>query len=341
MARNAGVATIAEVARRAGVSQATVSRVMNAHFAGEPDVAERVRRVAAELHYAPNHLARALALGETTAVALVVPDLANPAFQQVLSGLSKAAARDGYRVLVADSAESPSEEPLLAAEIRRRCDAIVLCAPRMADDVLAGLAEGLRPLVLINRPDQGLAAPSLSIDYRSGIRNLAQHLYDLGHRRIAYLEGPEGSVSNAYRLRGLADFEAGAPDARIERMAGGVGAEAGVAAAARVRDSGVTAVLAFNDLVAIGLMHALRDLGVRVPDDVSVTGFDDIPFARFLSPALTTASVPYERLGAEAWVRMQALVHGETPAHDAVFAPRLELRGSTAAPGVAVGPGAL
>ena len=331
-ARKAGVATIAEVARRAGVSPATVSRVMNAHFAGEPEVAERVRQVATELHYSPNHLARSLALGETTAIALVVPDLANPAFQEVLSGLSKAAAKDGYRVLVADSAESPSDEPLLAAETRRRCDAIVLCAPRMADEVLVGLADSLRPLVLINRPDQAVQAPSLSIDYRSGIRRLGQHLYDLGHREIAYLEGPVGSVSNAYRLRGLAQFEAEHPGVRVERVAGGVTADAGAAAAPLVRDSGVTAVLAFNDLVAIGLIHALAGLGVRVPDDVSVTGFDDIPFARFLSPALTTASVPYEHLGAEAWLRMRALVGGEPPAHDAVFAPRLELRGSTAAP---------
>ena len=332
MARKSGVVTIAEVAARAGVSPATVSRVMNGHFAGEPAIADRVRRVAAELRYTPNPLARSLALGRTKAIALVVPDLANPAFQQVLSGLTKEAGKDGYRVLVADSAESPEEEPLLAVETRRRCDALVLCAPRMSDETLARLAEGLQPLVLINRPDQPVHCPSLSIDYRSGIVNLARHLYDLGHRHIAYLQGTDVSVSNAYRLRGLAQFEAEHPGVRVERVAGGVTADAGAAAAPLVRDSGVTAVLAFNDLVAIGLIHALAGLCVRVPDDVSVTGFDDIPFARFLSPALTTASVPYEHLGAEAWLRMRALVGGEPPAHDAVFAPRLELRGSTAAP---------
>jgi LacI family transcriptional regulator len=332
MARRSGVATIAEVAVRAGVSPATVSRVMNGRFAGEPQVAERVRAAASELSYAPSHLARALALGETKAIALVVPDLANPAFQEILSGLSKAAAKDGYRVLVADSAESPAEEPALATEIRRRCDAIVLAAPRMGRERLVELADTLQPLVLINRNDSGVRAPSLSIDYRSGIQNLAQHLYDLGHRHVAYLQGADGSVSNAYRLLGLAAVEAALPDLRVERMAGGVGSEAGVAAARRVQDSGATAVLAFNDLVAVGLVHGLLDLGLRVPDDVSVTGFDDIPFARFLTPALTTASVPYERLGAEAWLRMRALVRGQTPAHDAVFSPRLELRASTAAP---------
>src|SRR5690606_16868360 len=117
-------------------------------FVGKPEIAERVRRSAAELAYAPSHLARSLALGQTKAVAFVVPDLSNPAFQAVLSSLSKTAARDGYRVLVADSAGSPDDEPLLAQEIRRRCDAIVLCAPRMQDDRLEELAAGLQPLVL-------------------------------------------------------------------------------------------------------------------------------------------------------------------------------------------------
>ncbi|TPX05839.1 LacI family transcriptional regulator, partial [Schumannella luteola] len=162
MARRSRAATIADVAARAAVSPATVSRVMNGRFVGEPAVAERVRDAAQALDYRPSHLARSLALGQTSAVAFVVPDLANPAFQAVLSSLSKTAAHDGYRVLVADSAESPSDEPLLAAEVRRRCDAIVLCAPRMSDAELAALAGELQPLVLINREAPGISSPSLS-----------------------------------------------------------------------------------------------------------------------------------------------------------------------------------
>ena len=177
MARKSGVVTIAEVAARAGVSPATVSRVMNGHFAGEPAIADRVRRVAAELRYTPNPLARSLALGRTKAIALVVPDLANPAFQAVLAGLTRAAADDRYRVLVADSTDSAEEEPPLATETRRRCDAIVLCSPRMPDAVLAGLADGLRPLVLVNRSGRDVGAPSVSIDYRSGVLDLARHLH--------------------------------------------------------------------------------------------------------------------------------------------------------------------
>jgi len=332
VARRSETATIAEVAEHAGVSPATVSRVFNNRFVGDPVVADRVRASAIALAYTPNHHARSLALGRTRAIAFVVPDLANPAFQAILSSLSKSAARDGYRVLVADSVESPDDEPLLVDEVRRRCDAVVLCAPRMPDAELIVHAAGIRPLVLINRAMPQIDAPSLSVDYQSGVRNLAEHLHGLGHRHFVYLGGPERSVSNRYRLLGLEEFERAHPGVTIDRIPGGFTSEDGVAAAERVRDSGATAALAYNDLVAIGLMNGLLDLGLRVPDDVSVAGFDDIPFARYTTPTLTTASVPHTELGAEAWQRMHALLDGEEPEADVVFQPRLELRGSTAAP---------
>jgi len=324
-------ATIAEVAKQAGVSPATVSRVMNHRFFGDAAIAERVVSVATALAYSPNPLARSLALGQTSAIAFVVPDLANPAFQAMLSSLSKAAARDGYRVLVADSAETPGDEPALVSEIRRRCDAVVLCAPRMPDAELVAMADSISPLVLINRPNPELGAPSLSVDYRSGIRDLVQHLWDLGHRHLVYVEGPAESLSNRYRLEGLAEFEQRMPGLRIDRLPGGATSDDGLAAAGPVRDSHATAALAFNDLVAIGLLNGLMHLGVRVPDDMSVTGFDDIPFARFSSPTLTTVSVPNEELGSEAWHRMHALLGGEQPRANIEFRPRLAVRQSTAA----------
>jgi len=332
VARRSTTATISEVARHAGVSPATVSRVFNDRFVGDPAVADRVRASAAALNYTPNHHARSLALGRTRAIAFVVPDLANPAFQAILSSLSKAAARDGYRVLVADSDESSRDEPLLVDEVRRRCDAVVLCAPRMPDTQLADLAAVIRPLVLINRPTPAVDAPSLSIDYQSGVRTLAEHLYGLGHRRMLYLEGPESSVSNRYRLRGLEEFERAHPDVALSRMRGGFTSEDGVEAASRVKASAATAVLAYNDLVAIGLVNGLQELGVRVPEEISVTGFDDIPFARYTTPPLTTASVPNSALGSQAWDRMHALLEDEEPGADVVFQPHLELRASTAAP---------
>mgnify|MGYP001277081373 CR=1 FL=1 len=331
MAKHSGATTIAEVAQQAGVSPATVSRVMNDRFQGEPGVAERVRAAARELDYSPSHLARSFALGQTNAIAFLVPDLANPAFQAVLSGLSKAAAQDGYRVLVADSAESAEDEPVLAAEIRRRCDALILCAPRMSEDDLVRATGMLGPTVLLGRSSPRVTAPTIFADSREGVAGLAAHLYGLGHRRVAYLEGPDGSA-NENRRRGLADYLETAPEMSLVHIPGGAGSENGVAAAPAVMAAGVTAVMAFNDLVAIGLMHALVESGVRVPDDISVTGFDDIPFARYMSPSLTTASVPHELVGALAWSRMQSLISGGTPEHNVVFQPRIEVRRSTAPP---------
>ncbi|MCE7481337.1 MULTISPECIES: LacI family DNA-binding transcriptional regulator [Microbacterium] len=329
MTAHRGSVTIADVARSAGVSPATVSRVMNGRFGGEPEVAERVREAARELEYAPSPLARSLALGRTHAIAFVVPDLANPAFQSVLAGLSKTAALDGYRVLVADSGETPSEEGPLSVEIRRRTDAIVLCAPRMPEEELAALAAQLHPLVLINRSVPQIAAPSLAIDYRAGIAALAQHLHDLGHRSLAYVYGPERSASNAHRERGLDDFVREHPDVQLERIPAGAGSEEGRAAAPAVRETGATAALAFNDLVAIGLIGGLREFGMRVPEDISVTGFDDIPLAQYVAPALTTASVSHSELGVLAWQRMRALMNGEQPGHNVVFQPRVEVRDSS------------
>ncbi|MDP9026838.1 MAG: LacI family transcriptional regulator [Actinomycetota bacterium] len=314
------------------MSPATVSRVMNGRFLGVPEVAERVRSSAAELSYTPNHLARSFALGQTNAIAFVCPDLANPAFQAILSGLSKAAAKDGYRVLVADSAESTSDEPLLVSEIRRRCDAIVLCAPRMPEADLIGLAESLHPLVLVNRLSPLIDAPSLTVDYQSGIRELTEYLHGLGHRRFVYLEGPATSVSNQHRLQALDEFERRFDGVDVIRITGGVSSDDGLAAAGATRATRATAALAYNDLLAVGLLNGLVELGVVVPDDISVTGFDDIPFARFTTPPLTTASISHTDLGAHAWQRMRALVRRETPDPDEVFLPKLELRGSTGAP---------
>src|ERR1700712_912828 len=167
---------IADVAAKAGVSLATVSRVMNGNFTVDPAIAERVRAAAAELKYQPNPIGRKLALGKTDTIGIVGPDLANPSFQGILRGLSRAAARDGYRVLIADSSEISSEESILAGEARRRCDGVGLCAPRMSAAALAELAPSLHPLVLVNRTiptGDGDVIPSTVVDYGRGIRELA------------------------------------------------------------------------------------------------------------------------------------------------------------------------
>lgn len=325
-----GETTIADVARVAGVSPATVSRVMNDRFVGEPAVAERVHQVAAELNYRPSPLARSLALGKTRTIAFVVPDLANPAFQAVLSSLSKAAAREGYRVLIADSAEHSADEEQIARDIRRRCDSIVLCAPRMPEDRLAVLEEELAPLVLINRSGSNLSAPSVSVDYATGIDALAEFAYEQGHRRFAYVEGPSTSMSQRRRIVGLARFTKRRPEVEIVTVPGGVSSADGLAATDDLLASRASVALAYNDLVAIGLLEGLRMRGLDVPRDMSVIGFDDIPFSSYAN--LTTATVPYESLGEEAWRRLHAIASGESPQDDLELEPELSVRGSVGPP---------
>ncbi|MCA4135078.1 LacI family DNA-binding transcriptional regulator [Arthrobacter sp. M4] len=334
---------IADVARMAGVSHATVSRVMNGNAAVDPDIAARVRAAAAELKYQPNPVGRSLALGKTDTIGIVVPDLANPTFQAILRGLSIAAAQDGYRVLIADSSEVTSEEAILAGEARRRCDGVVLCAPRMGDAELEELAPTLHPLVLINRTTVASNTPSLSVDYSQGIQELATHLVSLGHRKIAYLEGPLHSASNRQRLAGLEQFQAKHPDIELQFLEAGSNFDSGHDATDAVVASGATGILAFNDLVAMGLLSGLHERGIRVPEDISVTGFDDIPFARYTMPPLTTAAVPINELGSLAWRRMREQMQQSADATEAeesaqdVFEPRIEIRRSTAPVSLPVG----
>ena len=158
---------------------------------------------------------------------------------------------------------------------------------------------------------------------------LADHLYGLGHRRLAYLSGVARSASNAARLAALAEFRADHPDVELSELESGVDFDSGAAAADAVIATGATGVLAFNDLVAMGLLSALSDRGVRVPQDVSITGFDDIPFAAYTSPPLTTASVPAAELGTLAWRAMNAVLTGDEASGAVRLAPEVVLRGST------------
>lgn len=311
------------------MSVPTVSRVMNGNATVDPLLAERVRVAARELGYSASPVARSLALGKTNTIAFVLPDLENPTFQAALRGLSRAAARDGYRVLIADTQENAAEERVLALETRSRCDALVLCAPRMPDAELRSLLEDVRPVVMINRELADVATPMVSADYDSGIEALLRHAYQLGHRELLFLQGIEASNSNRQRLNGIERMRDALPGIRIETLRCGVTFEDGHAMTGTVRGSGATAVLAFNDLVAMGLLSGLHEAGVEVPEAISVLGFDDIPFARYTTPPLTTAAVPVAELGEHAWIRLRAQLRQERVPASSTLMPRLVVRGST------------
>ena len=168
----------------------------------------------------------------------------------------------------------------------------------------------------------------VAADHQTALTELLDLLYGYGHRSMVYLAGAPRSASNARRVVAVNDFLDDHADVRIQILPGGVTFDDGYAAAARVLDSSATAVLAFNDLLATGLIGALSDQGVSVPGDISVVGFDDIPFARYLTPPLTTASVPANELGRHAWQRMWDLLNDREPGHAIFLRPRIENRGS-------------
>ena len=305
---------------------------MNGTRAVDEEMTERVRSAVLELDYSPSPLARSLVLGRTNTVAVVVPDLGNPTFHGVLRGLSHAASRNGFHVLVADSAESVDDELVLAEQTRRRCDGLVLVAPRMAEADLDRLLGTLQPVVVVNRePTVGGGTPVVTADYRFGLSGLLDLLYADGHRSLMFLAGAPQSASNARRLAALGSFLTSHPDLSVEIRACGVNFSDGYDAAAAIAAAGVTGVLAFNDLVAMGLISALTEAGIPVPASVSVVGFDDIPFARYVTPPLTTAAVPVAELGEQAWLRMWDLLSDRSPGPTLVLRPQVVRRGSTGA----------
>ncbi|WP_433165332.1 DUF6807 family protein [Kribbella sp. CA-247076] len=323
-----GSITIADVARAAAVSRATVSRVMNGAATVAPEIAERVRAAADRLNYRPSDLARNLSLGRTNMVALVVPDLGNPLFQQIMRGITNASAAAGYQVLVAETDEDPLAEAEIAVEARRRCDALIMVSPRLAEKSLLDLLPEVKPVVLVNRqgpPD----VPSVGVDFGRAVRIVVDHLVGHGHRRLAYLAGPVGSASNTDRLRSLAKAERQIAGLEIVRLECGSSIEDGYAAVERVLESRVTAVVAFNDLVAFGLLARLNEVGVAVPADLSVAGMDDIGLSRFAVPSLTTVRVPQQGLGELAWRVLYSQIAGSEGALDDVPDLRFALRAST------------
>jgi DNA-binding LacI/PurR family transcriptional regulator len=323
-------ASIHDVAQRAGVSVATVSRSYTVPGAVREATRARVLRAAEALGYQPNRAARGLITGRTGNVGVIVPDLGNPYFQGVLEGAQARAREADYAVFVADGQESASEEESLIGAMGKQVDGILLCSSRLDLETLAGL-EPVPAVVLLNRRIGGLS--TVTVDSAGGMRQAMAHLAQLGHERCAFLAGPPRSWSNQQRLRGLraAADAAGAEIVTIGPVAPQF--EGGVEAAEQVLASGVTAVLAYNDLVAAGILSRLAALGVAVPAQLSVVGFDDIPLAAMLTPALTTVAAPTIAAGAAAVDALLSRLERPAAAPTVQTLPAtLVVRESTAAP---------
>jgi LacI family transcriptional regulator len=278
--------TIRDVAHASGVHVSTVSRTFSAPHMVNAETRTRVLSVAERLGYRPNRAARSLTTGRTGNLGLIVADLANPFFPPLIKAAQATARGQDYHLFVADTDEDPAEEQDLVMAFSKQVDGIVLCSPRLSNKALGKLAETI-PFVLVNRRLRGV--PTVVMDVASGARAAMDHLAGLGHRRVALAAGPAGSWTSGEMRRAVTD----APG--LETLVIGPNApteEGGLAVAAQVAAAGVTGVLAYNDLVAIGLIAGLEERGVSVPGDVSVIGIDDSITGRMHRPKLTTVAMP-------------------------------------------------
>jgi LacI family transcriptional regulator len=290
-------ATIVDVAEQAGVAASTVSRAFTNPRRVNVETREHVLQVAERLGYTPNPAARALESGRTDTVALVLPDITNPFFFGLIKGAERAAAAAGYTLVIGDSEENPAAEERMLRRLEPAVDGFVVCSSRLPDAVLAQVAEA-GPLTLVNRQLAGV--DSVASDYQSGTRQIVDHLASLGHRGFVFLGGPPESWSGARRWRGL---QAAAKARALTAVRHGPYAPTlagGAAAADAAVASGASALVAHNDLLAIGVLGRLRERGLTVPADVSVVGFDDIFGSEFCAPPLTTLAEHVREAGRRA-----------------------------------------
>lgn len=329
--------TMADVARRAGVSTATVSRALKKPRQVTEETRQRIQAAIRETGYVPNSLARNLRTQRSGTVMLVVRDIGNPFYLEIFRGVEAAARARGLSVLMANTENDADRERGYFDMVRQRsADGMILMTGKLPADYASGETGPLPPLVVALEylPDSGL--PTVQIDNVAASASAADHLIGLGHRRIAHIAGPLPEVMSADRLAGYrqAMSAAGLPvdDGLIAR--GDFTIEAGHAAALTLlaRADRPTGITCANDEMAMGAISAARELALRVPEDVSVVGFDDIIFARHFSPPLTTVAQPRHAIGERAMELLAARLDGEPPPEAPIIMPtRVVPRASSAA----------
>lgn len=300
--------TIYDVARLAGVSPSTVSRALHQPGRIAPRTEQRVRNAAEALGYRTNPMARSLQTGRTGMVALVLTDATNPVYFDVLRGAERIAALHDLTIVFTESQEDAAAELEAANRIAQVCDGLVLVSSRLPDDQLGELAERA-PVVLVNREVEGFA--SVTADPSDGVADVIDRLAALGHRSIVYLAGPESAWMDQRRRSEISRRTAERGIALAIMRASEPTMVGGSVALDGILQSGATAVIAFNDLVAVGVLRAARERGVDVPGRLSVIGFDDILAADLL--ALTTVRGALDELGAAALNALAELLAGAAP----------------------------
>lgn len=322
----ASAPTIYDIAALAGVSASTVSRALNKPGRINSETAGRIQRAADELGYRLNPMARSLQTGLTGNLALVVSDLTNPVYFDLVRGAERVTAEARSMLLFADSQESRAVEAEVADRLLRVADGLILVGSRLPDDEIIALSR-IKPVVVLNRVVEGL--PAVTVETAAGGRAIVQHLHDLGHHRIAYVTGPAASWMNARRSEALLAAAADLGVTITSVAASGPTVDGGRGAVRELLGAGVTAIVAYNDLVAFGVINELRSKGITVPTDLSVVGFDDIFGADLLTPPLTTVRSPLASIGETAVRLLQRLIAGEADVSTDQLSTELIVRGST------------
>lgn len=329
--------TIDDVATLAGVHKGTVSRALNTLTSHQVNAAtvRRIQRAAKQLGYVPNVMARGLRTNSSMTIGVIVPDLTNPVFPPILRGIEDQLSEHGYTALIAntdgkDAVELAAFESLLA----RRVDGFILATGHTDHPLLASAHQRGVRVVLVNRGSAEVAYPSVTADDASGTAAAVEHLFQLGHRDYLHIAGPPNFSTSRMRRDAFTNTmarHAGAGYDIVEATMFSV--DAGFAAMNAALDSGdfrATAVVAANDLLALGVTRALRQRGIDCPGEVSVVGFNDIPFAEDFDPPLTTIRIPHHRMGYEsAKLLLQGIAAGEQSPVGIVLPVSLIVRGST------------
>lgn len=309
--------SIRDVAKRARVSIATVSRVVNRISTVDPDLAKRVWKAVDEIGYVPNPQARALVSGHSKILGLIVSEITNPFFPEIIQEFDDLAVAQGYEVMIGSTSYDPVRtESVVRRMLQRNVDGVAVMTFGIEEDIVKRLVDNPLPLVFVDAGPEQENVRVLKVDYGEGIHEAVQHLAALGHRSIAFISGPlklRSAVArrNAF-IRSLEEIGLAAPAQMI--VEGDHTMEGGIVAMEKllVHEELPTAVVCSNDLTAIGVLHALHRTTHRVPRDISVVGFDDIHLSQFMLPPLTTVRMSCRDLAAAA---VQALRAGIEPEH--------------------------
>jgi len=321
--------TIYDIAELAGVNPSTVSRALSKPGRISAKTEKLIQDAAKTLNYRVNPMARALPTGRTSTLGLIIADITNPMFFEVVRGAERAAALGGYTLILVESQESGEREAEAAERVAPSVDGMILVTTRLADEQIRELSD-LRPLVVINRRVDGVDA--IVPELEPGIEQALDHLGGLGHRSVAFLSGPGNSWMSAARWDELLERAVERGMSIVEIGPGVPTLEGGRDAISRVVASGVSAVIAYNDLMAIGLLRAAQERGLSVPGRLSIVGFDDIFGSDFTSPPLTTIRTPLGLIGELAVRRALESIGDEIPVGAGVtstLATELVVRGST------------